>query len=516
MIRFLIDSSRNPNQGVVIALGLIVATYFVWWGTSGTGLISDAFLEEPIPGQRGDPVSPVDQAALESPTPAPYSVLPFAALLGAIALFPLFRRTEHWWEYNRNRFLIACSLGLMTLFYYTFLYGHGVQDHFTHGRISRSGFDAARTVLKNAILVEYIPFIVLLFSLYVISGGIHIGGYLAGKPRLNAGIIGFGGLIASFIGTTGAAMLLIRPLIRANQKRKYVAHTIVFFIFVVCNTGGCLLPIGDPPLFLGYLRGVDFLWTMNLWPMWLTMNLLLVATYYVYDCLKYHRESKPLDRLTPENRDPLSVEGGLNFLWLVGVIFCVALFDPSRPVPGTEWHPPVFLREALMLTLTILSLQFTNQRTRQKNLFNYDAIIEVGALFIGIFICMQPPVQMLNEYGAHLGLDIAWEFFWGTGALSSCLDNAPTYVVFFETAKSVAEPDAKLVAGVTEIHLIAISLGAVFMGSLTYIGNGPNFMVKAIAEKNNIRMPTFFGYMRYSMLFVLPGCVLITFLFLRE
>jgi Na+/H+ antiporter NhaD/arsenite permease-like protein len=290
----------------------------------------------------------------------------------------------------------------------------------------------------------------------------------------------------------------------------------VFFIFVVCNTGGCLLPIGDPPLFLGYLRGVDFLWTLNLWPMWLTMNVSLVVIYFFYDVGKYRKESKPLDHLSQDNPDPLTIEGSLNFAWLLGVIFCVALIDPSRALPGTDWKPPVFLRETLMLILTALSLQLTAFKVRQKNLFNFAAIIEVAVLFIGIFICMQAPIQILNEYGPDLGFNVAWKFFWGTGALSSFLDNAPTYVVFFETAKTVAVPDSVLVAGVTQIHLVAISLGSVFMGSMTYIGNGPNFMVKAIAEKNNIRMPSFFGYIVFSVMFVLPVCMLISLIFLRE
>lgn len=449
-----------------------------------------------------------------SPPPAIYSIIPFGLLLGAIALLPLFHKTEHWWERNVNRFKVAIGLGLLTLLYYAVIYGHPVDDHFAHGH-TEAGLSAAITVLKNAILVEYVPFIALLFSLYVISGGIHLRGTLVGKPKLNATIIGLGGFLASFIGTTGAAMLLIRPLIRANQERRYVAHTIVFFIFVVCNTGGCLLPIGDPPLFLGYLRGVDFLWTLNLWPMWLTMNCLLVAVYYLFDLLKFRSEDLNLEEIDAEQKEPISIDGSINFLWLVGVILCVAFLDPSRPLPGTHWAPPVFLREVLMGLLTALSLWTTSNQTRLLNSFNYDAIVEVAALFIGIFICMQPPVQILDVYGSQLGFDEGWKFFWGTGLLSSCLDNAPTYVVFFETARAVAQPGAETVAGVTSLHLVGISLGAVFMGAMTYIGNGPNFMVKAIAEKNNIRMPSFFGYMLYSCAVVLPACILISLIFLR-
>lgn len=455
---------------------------------------------------------PSHESLEKPPPPAFYSVIPFVMLLAAIAILPLSFRTEHWWEQNTNRFYVAAGLSFITLSYYGLIYGHGVEDHFAHGQ-SQAGFSAAITVFKNAILVEYIPFIALLFSLYVISGGIHLRGTLVGKPRLNAGIIGLGGLFASFIGTTGAAMLLIRPLIRANQDRRYVAHTIVFFIFVVCNTGGCLLPIGDPPLFLGYLRGVSFLWTLNLWPMWLTMNLSLVVLYYLFDRVRFHREKLDWEAVEAEQKEPISIDGGINFLWLFGVILCVALLDPSRTVPGTDWSPPVFMREVLMGLLTAISLMTTRRETRHLNAFNYDAIIEVGALFIGIFVCMQPPVQILDVYGSQLGIDEGWKFFWGTGLLSSCLDNAPTYVVFFETAKTVAAPNAETVAGVTTLHLVGISLGAVFMGSMTYIGNGPNFMVKAIAEKNNIRMPSFFGYMLYSIVFVLPTCAMISVIF---
>ena len=444
--------------------------------------------------------------------PALYSIIPFALLLLAIALLPLFHKTEHWWEYNANRFIVAGTLGAMTLLYYMFLYGEGVVDHSTH-ELSEPGLATAMTVLSNAILVEYIPFMMLLFSLFVISGGISIEGNLVGTPKLNAGLIAIGGVLASFIGTTGAAMLLIRPILRANAKRQYVAHTVVFFIFVVCNTGGCLLPIGDPPLFLGYLRGVHFTWTLSLWPMWLFMNIALVAIYFVWDKVRYsHEDHKTVEEL-PANPEPFAIRGSLNFLWLVGVIFCVALLDPSKPFPGTDWHAPKYFREIAMLGLTALSLWSTSSKIRERNAFNYDAIIEVSALFIGIFICMQAPVQLLNTYGSELGIDTPTKFYWGTGVLSSFLDNAPRYVVFFETAKTM-EMDGETVAGVWVPFLSAISLGSVFMGAMTYIGNGPNFMVKAIAESNNIRMPSFFGYMLYSCAVLLPLSFIMTLIFL--
>lgn len=444
--------------------------------------------------------------------PAFYSVIPFAALLLCIAFLPLIHKTEEWWEHNKNRLLVAVSLGLVTLLYYTFLYGHGVVDHGTH-EMSAPGIPAAIVVLKNALLVEYVPFIALLFSLYVISGGIAFTGHMVGRPSLNTGIIAIGAAIASFIGTTGAAMLLIRPLLKANEKRDYVAHTVIFFIFVVCNTGGCLLPIGDPPLFLGFLRGVPFTWTLSLWPMWLAMNIALLAVYFVFDSIRYKKENREKVEAIPEVREPFSLKGGINFLWLLLVILCVALLDPSKPVPGTDWHAPPFLREVCMFGLAGISLLTTSKSVRIQNSFNYDAILEVAALFVGIFICMQAPVQILNVHGGSLGIDSPWKFYWATGILSSFLDNAPTYVVFFETAKTAGSA-GPMVAGVNELSLIAISLGAVFMGAMTYIGNGPNFMVKAIAEKNNIRMPSFFGYMGYSCAILFPLSIILTIVFL--
>jgi len=454
-----------------------------------------------------------EQAHHTSPPPAMFSVVPFICLLLAIACLPLLSKTEHWWEQNQNRFLVAVGLGVCSLSYYVFLYGHGVVDHSSH-ELSEPGLAAAVTVVKNAILVEYIPFIVLLFSLYVISGGISIEGKLVGTPRLNSSIIGIGGLLASFIGTTGAAMLLIRPLLKANRHRDSVAHTVIFFIFVVCNTGGCLLPIGDPPLFLGYLRGVEFTWTLSLWPMWLFMNLSLITVYFVWDALRFRNEDKEKlhsDESTSNSR--FAIRGCANFLWLGGVIGCVALLDPSKPFPGTLWHAPKFYREIAMLGLTALSLWSTSSVIRKRNAFNYDAIIEVAALFIGIFICMQAPVQILNTYGSQLGFDSPTKFFWGTGILSSFLDNAPTYVVFFETAKTM-ETAGETMAGVWLPYLAAVSLGSVFMGAMTYIGNGPNFMVKAIAEAQNVKMPSFFGYMLYSCAVLFPLAILMNLLFL--
>ena len=433
-------------------------------------------------------------------------VVPFVAVLGCIAVLPLIRATEHWWHSNLNKFGVSMVIGGLTLVYYTVA----------------QGVESIPQVLDHAVLGEYTPFIVLLFSLYVISGGISLKGDLAAHPITNTTFLAIGALIASFIGTTGASMLLIRPLLQTNRERKHVTHTVVFFIFLVSNIGGCLLPIGDPPLFLGYLKGVPFLWTFSLWLEWAVCTGLLLGVYYIWDTIAYKRE--PISNIQRDETQlqPLRMRGLINLLWLIGIVFCVALIDPKKEFLGTHWHPFPFMRELLMLGLVALSLRTTPRGVREHNQFNYFAIIEVAALFIGIFIAMQVPVDVLNIKGETLGLDQPWKFFWATGSLSSFLDNAPTYVVFFETANAMThEPGPgilKLISGhfIREDLLIGISLGAVFMGAMTYIGNGPNFMVKAIAEQSGIRMPSFFGFMfRFSIPILIPLFLIITLLFLR-
>jgi Na+/H+ antiporter NhaD/arsenite permease-like protein len=445
--------------------------------------------------------------------PPLWTIIPFVLLLAAIAVFPLIRFTEHWWESNFNRFLVAGGLGLASLAYYAFLHESAIDVHWPgHSVVEPTGatFEAGfiKAILSNAVLQEYVPFIVLLFSLYTIAGGIRISGDLLATPSVNAGIMAVGGVLASFIGTTGAAMLLIRLLLETNRERKHVAHTVVFFIFIVCNCGGCLLPIGDPPLFLGYLQGVSFTWTLSLWPEWLFVNGSLLVVYWLLDRFYYY----PQETIGDIRRDiaqhrRLHLRGLLvNGLLLVGVILAVAFLDPSKTFPGTGWHPWMYFREAVQLGLVAASLAVGPRGPRIDNGFNYGAIIEVAALFIGIFICMQPALQILSANGAYLveKYDMGpAKFFWATGALSSFLDNAPTYLVFFQTAYD-PEHAAGPTAGVPEMVLAGISLGAVFMGAMTYIGNGPNFMVKAIAEKSGVKMPSFFGYMVYSVLVLLP------------
>jgi Na+/H+ antiporter NhaD/arsenite permease-like protein len=459
-----------------------------------------------------------------APAPPPmWTVIPFVLLLAAIAVLPLIHRTEHWWESNFNRFLVAAGLAAVALAYYAFLHEESIEAHWPgHSVVEATGATVevgfVKAVLTNAILSEYIPFIVLLFSLYTIAGGIRITGDLEATPTTNTAFMAVGGLLASLIGTTGAAMLLIRPLLETNRERKHVPHTIVFFIFIVCNCGGCLLPIGDPPLFLGYLQGVSFTWTLGLWSEWLFVNGMLLAVYWLMDQYYHHpRESlRDIERDVTEIRrlrlSGLAVNGPL----LIAIVLAVALLDPSRAVPGTSWHPWIYFREAVQLGLVAVSLLFGPKKPRVENGFNYGAIIEVAALFIGIFVCMQPALQILNANGAYLveRFDMGpGKFFWATGALSSFLDNAPTYLVFFQTARDPALIGGPT-GGVPHQILVGISLGAVMMGAMTYIGNGPNFMVKAIAEKSGVRMPSFFGYMVYSVLILLPILALMDWIFI--
>ncbi len=521
-------------------------------------------------------------------------VWPFVAILLAIAILPLLRKTHHWWEENRNKLLIALVLAAITLLYYGFR-GTGVPVHGDHGGDEEHGSTAAMThegepedeahsaaglphggpsattapngaehgdevhaevddshaedmhaagsgedhagahgeehrtepgfatvlaVLDHAVLKEYVPFIVLLFSLYVIAGGIVVRGDVEAKPITNTAIIGTGGLLASFIGTTGSAMLLIRFLLKTNAERRYKVHTVVFFIFIAANIGGMLLPIGDPPLFLGYLRGVDFFWTLNLWLYWACMLAAVLAVYYIWDCWAYRRESPEAIRLDHTQIQPIRIAGLINIIWLLGVVGAVATLDPAKAFPGTDWHAPPYMREGVQLLMVLLSWITTSMALRKENQFNFVAIGEVACLFIGIFITMQVPIEILNAKGAELGLDRPWHFFWATGILSSFLDNAPTYVVYFATAGTLAPEGMELMTGVQTASgtipiplLIAISCGAVFMGANTYIGNGPNFMVKAIAEQSGVKMPSFFGYMIYSGAILIPLFVVLTFIF---
>ena len=402
--------------------------------------------------------------------------LPFVAMLLSIAVLPL--AAPHFWESNLRKLGVASALAVPVLVLYL----------------------RERPVSLVETAADYVSFIVLLGALFVISGGIFMEGDLEATPRTNAAFLGLGALLASFIGTTGASMLLIRPLLQTNRERKHVAHTVVFFIFLVSNIGGCLTPLGDPPLFLGYLIGVPFLWTLRLFVPWLFTVALVLGIYVIWDRRAHAREDvRDLKRDFYEVR-PLRVAGKPNLALLGGVLLAVAFL-----------HAP--WREAVIVALALASLAITESDLRKANHFTFHPILEVAALFAGIFVTMLPALHILQARGAELGVREPWHFFWATGALSSFLDNAPTYLTFLALARSLGLPAE--VAGVPHALLAAISLGAVFMGANTYIGNGPNFMVRSIAEQRGVKMPSFGAYMLYSGAVLVPVFVVVTVVFFR-
>lgn len=403
-----------------------------------------------------------------------YTVLPFVAMLLAIAVLPL--RAPHWWESNRNKFAVALVLGAPILVMYL-------------GREPGALVHMAE---------EYVSFIILLAGLYVIAGGILLRGDLVATPLTNTAFLGLGSLLASFVGTTGASMLLIRPVLQTNSERRHVTHTVIFFVFLVSNVGGMLTPLGDPPLFLGYLQGVPFAWTFRLWRPWLLMVAVLLAVYFVWDSRQYTRE--PLARLARDRArvEPLRVRGVLNALALAGVVLAVAFL-----------HAP--WREVAIVALAALSLRLTPRDIRRANRFTSYPMVEVAVLFFGIFLTMIPALELLRLRGSELGVREPWQFFWATGGLSSFLDNAPTYLTFLALAQGLGL--APEVVGVPHLVLAAISVGAVAMGANTYIGNAPNFMVKAIAEEAGVKMPSFLGYMLYSAAILVPVFAVVTLIF---
>jgi Na+/H+ antiporter NhaD/arsenite permease-like protein len=420
-------------------------------------------------------------------------VVPFALLLLSIAVLPLV--AGHWWEHNSNRAIVAAVCGVPVL---GFLFSTG-----------EPGF----TLLGHAGM-EYLSFIALLGSLFIISGSILVTGDIRATPRNNVVLLLIGGLLANVVGTTGASMLLIRPLLRINSERKNTMHSVVFFIFVVSNVGGCLTPLGDPPLFLGYLKGVPFFWTMVLWKEWVFMMGALLTIYFIYDTIQYRKETAADIHWDDTRIEPVRVKGGHNFLFLGGVVLTVL---GAGEIASTE------LRTAVMFLamggMALLSLKTGSPEIRAKNGFNFHPIAEVAILFAGIFVTMIPALQLLEHHGSELGVTQPWQFFVATGSLSSFLDNAPTYLTFLSVAKTLATPagmvDVPLHDGhVAENLLIAISLGAVFMGANTYIGNGPNFMVKAIAESAGQKMPSFFGYFGWALCVLGPLFAAVVFLFL--
>jgi len=432
--------------------------------------------------------------------------IPFAGLLLSIALMPLL--LPSFWHAHFGKVTAAWSLAFLLPFAATF------------------GGGTAASRFAHALLAEYVPFIVLLTALFAVAGGIYIRGNLHGNPGLNVPILATGAVLASFMGTTGASKLMIRPLIRANDNRVHTAHIVVFFIFIVSNIAGSLTPLGDPPLFLGFLKGVDFFWTVkHILPETLVSVGVLLAIFFFIDRWYYAKEGVlPIDP-TPDTRR-IGFDGARNF-WLLGVIVALVLMSGFWKsaivfnVLGTEVPLPGLLRDLGLIAVTIVSLKITPQQVHEDNQFSWGPMLEVAKLFAGIFLTIVPVIAMLKAgtggpFGAVVsavthadGSPNPAMYFWATGALSSFLDNAPTYLVFFNTAGG----DAKVLMTTLAPTLAAISAGAVFMGANSYIGNAPNLMVKAIAEDRGVKMPSFFGYMAWSGCVLIPLFIALTFIY---
>jgi len=435
--------------------------------------------------------------------------LPFAGLLLSIATGPLFY--PHVWEHHYGKFAAfwaACVVVPMVVSF---------------------GAWPASDALAHTLLLEYIPFILLLLALFTTAGGIYLEGNLHGTPLTNTVLLGIGTVLASFVGTTGAAMILIRPVIRANDNRVYNVHVIVFFIFLVCNIGGALTPLGDPPLFVGFLKGVDFFWTLqNIFVETLVVAGILMALFFALDTYLFKREEKMRHPKDPTPDRPMKLHGTIN-LALIGLVIAAILMSaywkPGISVHVLSAHIELqnVLRDLIFVAVVFASLGLTAKSWRERNNFSWGPILEVAKLFAAIFICIVPVVAILRAgHDGALAPLVALvshadgsnnnaAYFWLTGLLSSFLDNAPTYLVFFELAGG--DPHALMTTFAST--LAAISTGAVYMGANSYIGNAPNFMVYAIARHGGVKMPSFFGYMLWSCGILLPIFVLVTLLFFR-
>ncbi len=434
---------------------------------------------------------------------------PFAGILLSIALVPLLAPV--FWHHHFGK--VAAAWALAFLLPFALVFGPGI----------------AAAGLVHALLAEYIPFIILLTALFTVAGGIFIRGNLHGSPGLNTAILAIGAVLASFMGTTGASMLMIRPLIRANDNRKHKAHVVIFFIFIVSNAGGSLTPLGDPPLFLGFLKGVDFFWTLShIFPETLFLVGCLLGLFYLMDTWYYHRREEilPVDP-TPDSKR-IGFDGAANF-WLLGAIVGLVLLSGfwksgiAFNILGTEVGLPGLVRDAGLIIVTLVSLRITPLDVHLDNQFSWGPMQEVAKLFAGIFLTIIPVIAMLKAgvngpFGAVVaavtrpdGSPDPAMYFWAAGALSSFLDNAPTYLVFFNTAGG----DPAVLMTTLAPTLAAISAGAVFMGANTYIGNAPNLMVKAIAEDRGVKMPSFFGYMVWSGAILVPLFIVMTFIWFR-
>ena len=469
------------------------------------------------------PVASAAEAAGEAPDLGKilplWMALPFAGILLSIALCPLI--SSSWWEHNEAKVSLFWALAFFIPF--AFL----------------TDFSTAFYQSLHMYIIDYIPFIILLVSLFAISGGIIVRGALKGTPAFNCVLLLIGTVLASWIGTTGASMLMVRPVIRANAYRKAKAHVLIFFIFLVSNIGGVLTPLGDPPLFLGFLHGVPFFWTMHLILPFAVASIIVLAIFYMVDSYYYRKEPalpEPIPCGCAENKDDICVNGLFNIVLLGGVVAAVVVSGLFNKAPmffdakagaytgiglltlhGHTLTMPYIniLRDGFILLMGFLSIKLTPKAIREDNHFTWGPMKEVGILFAGIFLTIIPPMAILQARGAEFGVTQPWQFFWASGILSSFLDNAPTYLTFLSVgvglgAKTGLVTDMGIVP---EQILMAISCGSVFMGANSYIGNAPNFMVKSISEENGVPMPSFFGYMAWSCAILIPTFVIITFMF---
>ena len=435
--------------------------------------------------------------------------VPFAGILLSIALMPLL--APIFWHHHFGK--VAAGWALAFLVPFALVFGPG----------------AAGASFVHALVAEYIPFVILLTALFTVAGGIYIRGNLRGSPALNTAILAIGAALASVMGTTGASMLLIRPLIRANDNRKHTAHVVVFFIFIVSNAGGSLTPLGDPPLFLGFLKGVDFFWTVShIFPETLFLVGSLLAIFFVMDSWYYHRREEVLKADPTPDTKAIGFDGKANFA-LLGVVVALVLLSGlwksqvAFTIAGAEVGLPGIVRDVGLIIVALVSLRITPKQVHEDNQFSWGPMQEVAKLFAGIFLTIIPVIAMLKAgvngpFGAVVsavtrpdGTPDPAMYFWASGLLSSFLDNAPTYLVFFNTAGG----DPAVLMTTLAPTLAAISAGSVFMGANSYIGNAPNMMVKAIAEDRGVKMPSFFGYMLWSGGILVPLFIVMTFIWFR-
>lgn len=427
-------------------------------------------------------------------------LIPFVVMLLSIAVIPLV--APRFWGSNTNKFFFVLLVSVPTAM-----------------MLSRAGLGEN---LYHQMLYDYIPFITLLAALYVVTGGIRIHYETTPTPIVNTAIMFIGYGLASVVGTTGAAMLLIRPLLEINRNRASKVHTILFFIAIVANCGGVLTPLGDPPLFLLYLRGAEFSWFQSLFPQWALIGTILLTIYFIVDSYVWRRDGdRQLIAKMPRGDDEsvrISISGVVNVFLLSAILLCVVFVNPGE-IPAMANHDAAwylkFLREILLAVIMIMSLLFTRRGLRDQNHFSWEPIVEVAILFIGIFVTMTPALLYLDQNAASLGINQPWQFYLASGSLSSFLDNAPTAVAFHTVASALPTAEGvTLVAGVSNQMLMAIALGSVWFGAMTYIGNGPNFMVKAVAENDGVRMPSFFGYIfKFSLLVLLPTYLVMAVIF---